>query len=450
MASRQPRKPTDTLDYFHVDRNAPPPTESQIDTIVENLINPQRHKRVPGVAVAVRRNARLVHLNCYGYANLETGEPITLETIFDLGSLSKQFTAIAIQSLVLYKKLKLTDHLSKFFKDFPRYADSITIADLLHHTSALPAYDEFYVQSRLAEEDWYTRAMTSPDHWYPRMSRRKKQEITNQDVRQWIATQKLLPRLPDTEFEYCNSGYVILAEIVAKVTGMRFADYLREDLFSGMAMSDTYVFDETSRFTARSREIVNHAKCYTRIKNRFVPVGYTPLNFITGDGNVHSTIVDMLRWELSLTGQEIMNICFPEEAKEIGQGYSDLMWSPAELKGGKKATYGAGWYVRHDRFEKEELIKGRRVKRKYETRAEYHRGKWLGWRSYFARASRWPVPRPGKNVDPNDWDSLGIIVLSNATFGDNQFMTCRIAQEISRFYWGKLKKDNIMNKFNCG
>ena len=309
-ASKAPRKtPTDTLDYFHIDRNAPPPAESQIDTIVENLINPQRHKRVPGVAVAVRRNARLVHLNCYGYANLETGEPITLETIFDLGSLSKQFTAIAIQSLVLYKKLKLTDHLSKFFKDFPRYADSITIADLLHHTSALPAYDDIYVQSRLAEEDWYTRAMTSPDHWYPRMSRRKKQEITNQDVRQWIATQKLLPRLPDTEFEYCNSGYVILAEIVAKVTGMRFADYLREDLFSSMAMSDTYVFDETSRFTARSREIVNHAKCYTRIKNRFVPVGYTPLNFITGDGNVHSTIVDMLRWELSLTGQEIINLC---------------------------------------------------------------------------------------------------------------------------------------------
>jgi CubicO group peptidase (beta-lactamase class C family) len=262
----------------------------------------------------------------------------------------------------------------------------------------------------------------------------------------------LLPRLPETEFEYCNSGYVVLAAIVAKVTGMRFAEYLQHYLFEGMAMSDTYVFDEAARFTSRSPEIVNHAKCYTRIKNRFVPVGYTPLNFINGDGNVHSTIVDMLRWELSLTGHEIYGLCFPDEAKKMtgGVSFRDLMWTPTEIKHGKQVSYGAGWYLKRDKYEKEDVIKGRRVKRKYESRAEYHRGKWLGWRSYIARASRWPVPAAGKNVDPNEWDSLGIIVLSNATFGENQFMTCRIAQEISRFYWGRLKRDNIINSFNCG
>jgi CubicO group peptidase (beta-lactamase class C family) len=450
MASRLARAKTlDTLDYFHVDRNAPPPHEPQVDKIVSDLINPQGRERIPGVAVAVRKNARLVHLNCYGYANLETGTKITLDTVFDLGSLSKQFTAIAVLQLVLEKKLKLTDHLSKFFKDFPRYADTTTIADLLHHTAALPAYDEIYVQSRLAEEDWYERAMTKRDHWYPRMARRKRREITNEDVRRWIATQKLLPRLPDTEFEYCNSGYVVLAAIVAKVTKMSFAEYLKHYLFDGMAMADTYVFDEAARFTSRSREIVNHAKCYTRVKNRFVPVGYTPLNFINGDGNVHSTIVDLLRWELSLTAHEIMGVCFPAQAKKFG-GFPDLMWAPTEIKHGKQVRYGAGWYLKRDKYEQEDLIKGRRVNRKYESRAEYHRGKWLGWRSYFARASRWPVPAAGKNVDPTEWDSLGIIVLSNATFGENQFMTCRIAQEISRFYWGRLKRDNIINSFNCG
>jgi CubicO group peptidase (beta-lactamase class C family) len=454
MASRPARATSaiDTLDYFHVDRTAPPPNEPQIDKIVNDIINPQGRERMPGVAVAVRKNARVVHLNCYGYADLEAGKKISLETIFDLGSLSKQFTAVAVLNLILGKKLKLTDRLSNFFNDFPRYADAITISDLLHHTSALPAYDELYVQSRLAEDDWYTRAMTRRDHWYPRMSRRKKQEITNEDVRRWIATQTLLPRLPETEFEYCNSGYVVLAAIVAKVTGMRFADFLQQHLFNGLSMTDTYVFDEASRFSSRSRQVANHAKCYTRIKNRFVPVGYTPLNFITGDGNVHSTIVDLLRWELSLTSHEIMGLCFPVHAKKFGGGSSfrDLMWTPTEIKHGKQVSYGAGWYLKGNRYSKDSARNGRSSSRKYESRAEYHRGKWLGWRSYFARASRWPVPAAGKNVDANEWDSLGIVVLSNATFGDQQFVTCRIAQEISRFYWGNFKKDNIMNSFNCG
>jgi CubicO group peptidase (beta-lactamase class C family) len=134
------------------------PMSPKIDKIVNDLINPQNHDRVPGVAVAVRKNQQVVHLNCYEYANLEAGAKITPDTIFDLGSLSKQFTAIAILDLVFKKKLDMNDHLSKFFKGLPRYADSITVEDLLHHTSALPAYTDIYVASRLAAEDWYDQA----------------------------------------------------------------------------------------------------------------------------------------------------------------------------------------------------------------------------------------------------------------------------------------------------
>lgn len=454
MASKNVRKKTsiDTLDYFHVDRTAPPPLELEIDKIVNDLINPQGRERMPGVAVAVRKDARVVHLNCYGYANLETGTKITLDTIFDLGSLSKQFTAVGVLNLVLNKKLKLTDTLAKFFPNFPRYADDITIDDLLHHTSALPAYEEIYVASRLDTSDWHERAMAKANHWYPKMSQRRKGEITNNDVLEWVASQKLLPRLPDTEFEYCNTGYVLLAQIVAKVMRMRFADYLQQFLFSGLTMNDTYVFDEASPFSPRAREIINHARCYSRVNGRYLPVGYTPLNFITGDGNVHSTIVDLLRWELSLTVHEIMGLCFPAEAKKQARGasFQDLLWTPLEIKHGKQVNYGAGWFLLRNKYEQEVKVNGRSVSRKFESRAEYHRGKWLAWRSYFARGSRWPVPASGKNVDPNDWNSLGIIVLGNATFGDKQFMSCRIAQEISRFYWGKRKKDNIINEFNCG
>jgi CubicO group peptidase (beta-lactamase class C family) len=453
MASRKVHreKSHDLLDFFHVDQNAWP-YEPEIDKLVMDLINPEDRDRVPGVAVAVRRNQQVVHVRGYGYANLETGARITPDTIFDLGSLSKQFTALAILDLVIKKKIAQNDPLSKFFKGFPRYADSITVEDLLHHTSGLPDYTKLHVDSRQAEEDWYDKAMAKPDNWYPRMLNKRRKEITNKDVVQWIASQILLAKDPETEFDYSNSGYVVLAELVARVSKKPFAQYLKETLFSDMMMKDTYVFDEVCRFSPRAREIVNHAKCYNRVSGHFVPVGYTPLNFINGDGNVHSTIKDLLRWELSLSVNDIVGLCSPTDAEKFGGGHiiRDLLWSPVHIKKGKQVNYGAGWHLRKHKYEEEVKVNGRRAMRKYESRAEFHRGEWLGWRGYFARGSRWPVPKAGKNVDPNSVESLGIVVLSNAVFGDKEFTTCRIAQGISQFYWGKWKKDNIMNNFNCG
>ncbi len=431
MASKKVRREYPEENPLNVNLKAPP-IDPRIDRIVNDLTNPQGRDRVPGVAVVVRKDNKIVHLNCYGYANLETGAKITLDTIFDLGSLSKQFTAVAVLNLVINNKLSLQDHLSKFFKGFPRYADSITVEDLIHHTSGLPIYNDIYVESRRAEKDWYEKAMATGNDWYPQMPTGKK-EITNKDVLKWIATQTLLPRPPDTEYEYCNSGYVVLAELVAKVTKKRLGEYLKEVLFDGLGMDATYVFDEVSRFSPNAPEIVNHAKCYNRVSGHFVPVGYTPLNFITGDGNFHSTIVDLAKWERNLHLLEFNPV-------------RELLWKPVKVKSRKKQNYGAGWKLLNDKYEDNVEIKGRRVARKYERRAEYHRGTWLGWRSFIARASRWIIPEAGKSVDPKRVESLGIVVLSNAVFGHERFTTCRIAQEISKVYW---KKNNIMNQLNC-
>jgi CubicO group peptidase (beta-lactamase class C family) len=432
MASRKVHReyPEDDCNPLNVDLNAPP-INPQIDKIVNNLINPKDRERVPGVAVMVRKDNEIVHLNCYGYANLETGAKIRLDTIFDLGSLTKQFTAVAVLNLVINNKLSLTDYLSKFFKGFPRYADSIRIEDLIHHTSGLPDYSDIYVQSRRAETDWYHKAMATGNDWYPQMPAGKK-EITNKDVLKWIATQTLLPRPPDTEYEYCNSGYVVLAELVARVTRKRLHEYLKEELFDGLGMKRTYVFDEASRFSPTAPEIVNHARCYNRVSGHFVPVGYTPLNFITGDGNMHSTIVDLAKWDRNLHELEFNPV-------------RDLLWTPVKVKSRKKQNYGAGWKLLRDRYEEEIEVNGKRISRKYVRRAEYHRGIWLGWRSFFVRGSRWIVPERGGS-EPKTKESLGIIVLSNAVFGHEEFTTCRIAQEISKVYW---KKNNIMKKLNC-
>src|SRR5258705_1912967 len=143
------------------------PRNPKIDKIVKAYLDklydapPKDDDRVPGVAVAVRWNKKIVHLNCYGYANLETGAKITPDTVFDLGSLSKQFTAAAAYNLVIHNQLDINDRLSKFFRELPPWADAITVEDLLHHTSALPEYVDIYERLRPREKGWYNKALQS-------------------------------------------------------------------------------------------------------------------------------------------------------------------------------------------------------------------------------------------------------------------------------------------------
>ncbi|MGH9873470.1 MAG: serine hydrolase domain-containing protein [Pyrinomonadaceae bacterium] len=424
-------------------RNAPP-KQQRIDRIVNNYLDKllgalrKKDDRVPGVAVAVRWNKKIVHLNCYGYANLETGAKIKPDTVFDLGSMSKQFTAAAAYNLIIHNQLDMKDRLSTFFKELPSWADAITIEDLLHHTSALPEYFNLYAKLAQREKGWYEKALKKPDLWYPTMPNRKRKEITNKNVLEWLATKKRL-RGPDAEFAYSNSGYVVLAELVERVAQEDFAKYVMEAVIFGTdaEMKNTYVFDEIYGFAPDDPQTAKHARCYNRVGDRFVPVGYTPLNFIKGDGNVHSTIRDLADWEKFLH-----KLDYNLPARE-------LLWSPVLIKNRKQVNYGAGWRLRREEFEDKVRIGGRLVSQKHEYRAEYHRGLWLGWRNFIARASRWVVPEGGKSIDAKRAESLGIIVLSNADFGDEQFTPCRIAQEISKLYLGKWKKDNIMNKFNC-
>jgi CubicO group peptidase (beta-lactamase class C family) len=424
-------------------RNAPPKL-AKIDEIVTNYLDKvcdgafKKGERVPGVAVAVRWNKKIVHLNCYGYANLETGAKIKPNTVFDLGSLSKQFTAAAIYNLVIHNQLDINEPLSNFFLELPRWADAITVEDLLHHTSSLPSYFDIYEQLKPRAKGFYNKALEKSDDWYPTMPNRKKKELSNKNVLEWLATRKRV-RAPDTEYVYSNSGYVVLAELVERVAEQPFAHYVMERVVFGIneEMRNTYVFDEEYGFAPDDPQTVNHAKCYNRVKGRFVPGGYTPLDFIIGDGNVHSTSRDLAMWEKFL---HTLDYHSPARA---------LLWSPVLIKNRKQVNYGAGWRLLRDKHEGPVKVKGKLVNRKHEYRGEYHRGEWLAWRSFIGRASKWVVPEGGKRIDAKRAESLGIIVLSNSDFGEKQFTTCRIAQEISKLYLGKWKKDNIINRFNC-
>ena len=131
---------------------------------------------------------------------------------------------------------------------------------------------------------------------------------------------------------------------------------------------------KTRRYRPEDPQTARHARCYNRVNGRFVPVGYTPLNFINGDGNVHSTIVDLAKWERFLHSLD-----YHLPARE-------LLWSPVLIKGRKTVNYGAGWRLLREKHQELVEIGGKSVMRKHETRAEYHRGEWLGWRSFIAPA----------------------------------------------------------------
>jgi len=465
MASKKVHRenPQDAFDDLDLDQNALP-KDPRIDEIVNkqlyelgaHLTKPENRDRVPGAAVVIRKNKKVIHLNCYGYANLETGAKITPETVFDLGSLSKEFTALVILAMVDEEEIDKKDPISKFFSEFPSYADSVTVEDLLHHTSALPEYVKIYEKSKQVAKDWYDVAMEKSDGWYPQMAKKKAREITNKDVIQWFASQALRPGKPNTKLEYSNSGYVLLAELVERVNQIPFSEYLKTRFFDWMKMDNTYLFDENCNFAEDAPQIVNHARCYNGVKGTgFIPVGYTPLNFIYGDGNVHSTIVDLAKWDWHLDRLDYFGLVKKENfwrpaqveksSKRARESYRELLWEPAKIKNNKQVHYGAGWHLLRNKYEDDVEENGKPVTKTFESRTEYHRGVWLGWRGYFARGVRWVIPEDGKNIDPKTWESLGIIVLGNCS----QVNTCLIAQQISQLYWGKWKKDNIMNNFNC-
>lgn len=436
-------------------------TDERIDAVMQTYLRrlrrylPKRRRatgRVPGAAVVVRKGNKIIHLKGYGSANIETGELITPETVFDLGSLSKQFTAFA--ALEIFSRKELDTPISKFFRGYPRYADKITVKHLIHHTSALPDYMDLHIAARFSAEDFYDRVMRRRDDWYPQMLHRKKaKEVTNRDVLKLVALQRILPRDPDVDFEYSNTGYVLLAEIVRQATKQRLSKFLKENVFSVLGMDKTYVFDERSKFTKKAPELLHHARCYNPVKDLgFVPVGYSPMNFVCGDGNIHSTIIDMAKWDKHLTRLDRKTL-FKSHAKggDAGVKARSIMWEPAKLRHQKQSEYGAGWNLLKNKYKDNVKEHGRKVSRRFSSRAEYHRGVWLAWQNYIGRAQKWMLPEDDRRVDLKTWESMGIVILTNNAVpaAHKEFYPCVLGTQIAQLSWGNFKEDNIIKRVDC-
>ena len=273
-----------------------------LNAMVDELLSPWDIPDAPGCAVVVIKDGKVIYRKGFGSANLEYGTPITPQTVFDVASLTKQFTGMAIAMLEEQGKISLDDDIRKYIPEVPYFGKTITLRYLLHHTSGL--------------RDWpQTLALAG---W------RFDDVISFEQILKMVSYQQKLNFEPGTKYLYSNTGYNLLAETVKRVTGKSFREWTRENIFSPLGMTGTHVHDD-------HREIV---------KNRAYSYIYDGKgHFLKADGNLtapgssslYSTAEDLGKWILNL-----------ETGKVGGKAVIERMHTRGVLDNGDELHYGFG------------------------------------------------------------------------------------------------------------
>jgi CubicO group peptidase (beta-lactamase class C family) len=261
--------------------------------------------KTPGCAVGASRHGRTVLSRAYGMANLEYDVPNTTETVFEAGSVAKQFTAAAILLLAQQGKLSLDDQVRKHIPELPDYGAPLTIRHMIHHTSGL--------------RDWGTIATV--EGW-PRGSR----VHTHAHVLDIVKRQRALNFRPGTEYLYSNTGYNLLAIIVERVSGRSFADFTRTEIFEPLGMTKTQWRDDYTRI------VKDRATAYEPTRNGFRLD--MPFENVHGNGGLLTTVEDLLRWSANFDLARVGGPTFVRE--QVRQ---------ARLTGGREIEYAAGLRV---------------------------------------------------------------------------------------------------------
>ncbi|MFZ4508394.1 MAG: serine hydrolase domain-containing protein [Fimbriimonas sp.] len=294
------------------DPQSPLPAAGQnLDQFVNEFI---RKNQVPGVSIVVTRRGRTVLSKGYGYADLEHRVRMSANSVHELASVSKQFTATSILLLVQDGKLKLDDPLVNF-ADFPPAAwKAITIRHLLQHTSGLPDY-----------------LANSSDI---------RTEATTTELLAAVA-KKPLVFAPGSKFEYSNTGYMALGHIIAKVSGKSATEFVIERIAKPLGMTQTYANDPRAI-------IPNRAIGYTLENKKLVLEDYTSRSYsMTADGHLLSSARDLAKWGDALRAKKLIRPDLAAEAwtgSAVSNGTYGFGWGTARKNGKLRLVHTGGWY----------------------------------------------------------------------------------------------------------
>lgn len=299
----------------------------QLQTSIDSIFNDHIGGGEPGAAVLVSYKGKMVIGKGYGLRDLEKQEPITRSTNMNTASLSKQFTALCILSLVDQGKLSLNDKVYQYFP-YPIF-ENITIVQLIDHTSGLPEYLDHF------RKNW------DPDHI-----------MENQDVLDWLATSPEPHFQPGENMAYCNTAYLVLALIVEKVSGIEFSEFARENVFKKSGMKNTNYFSLANPITIPERALSYEKDSL----NRFITEDGYFMDGVMGDGGVYTSVEDYYRYDLALRNKSILSekshgLIFKPSAKvennEGDEAYSAMGWFVSDSTAVHTGSwYGVNTYVR--------------------------------------------------------------------------------------------------------
>jgi CubicO group peptidase (beta-lactamase class C family) len=283
-------------------------------------------QHIPGVALLVSRGGKIVQAEGFGLANVELQVPVKPETVFQSGSVGKQFTATAVMMLVEEGKVGLDDPLTKYFPDAPATWKEVTVRELLSHTAGFGDYPEKFDFRKDWTEPELLKLVESIPLAYP----------------------------PGTKWDYSNLGYLTLGILIHHVTGEFYGDFLQQRIFQPLGM-------KTTRIISEADIIPNRAAGYRLVKGELKNQEWVaPMVNTTADGSLYFSVLDLAKWDAALYTEKLLK-----------RSSLDQMWTPAKLKNGQpnQEGYGFGWSIGEHH--------GHHV--------IHHNGAWQGFKSVIAR-----------------------------------------------------------------
>jgi D-alanyl-D-alanine carboxypeptidase len=256
--------------------------------------------RIPGLALVIMKDGKPVKTAAFGLANLELNVPVKPETVFEIGSITKQFTAAGILMLAQEGKLSLDDKISARLANTPSAWSNVTVRHLLSHTSGIKSYtglDGFQLTRHLTQSQFIKAIGKEPMEFAPGES-----------------------------WKYCNTGFSLLGYIVENVSGKNYWDFMSERVFQPLGMNTT-----TNRLPGLV--IPNRASGYEQTNHMHINRDFD-LTEVFAAGAIASTVLDLAKWDTALDGESILTAASKQQA-----------WTPTKLNSGKATKYGLGWFV---------------------------------------------------------------------------------------------------------
>ena len=283
-----------------------PPAQAQSPAttaaVTEYVKAEMQRQHIPGLSLLVVKAGKIIRAEGFGLANVELQVPVKPETIFQSGSVGKQFTATAVMMLVEEGKIGLDDPLTKFFPDAPAAWNGVTVRELLSHTAGFGDYPKTFDFRKDWTEDEELRLIENIPLAYP----------------------------PGTKWDYSNFGYVTLGILLHRVTGEFYGDFLQQKIFQPLGMSSTRIISEADI-------IPNRSAGYRLVKGELKNQEWVaPVVNTTADGSLYFSITDLAKWDAALYTEKLLK-----------RSSLDLMWTPVKLKDGQPNTgnYGFGWFI---------------------------------------------------------------------------------------------------------